>query len=119
MLINPLQQLLFPRLTDPAPRNAIPSNNPPLIHRKLKGIMDCAIVIENITAEISRIVTVDGELDSRIQEFPDGDLGHGLDAAQSYIRQGANCKQDSLLGDALQQDGVLDESDTMVDTCGA
>jgi len=85
------------------------------VHREIKCLLNGTVVLQYESPEVSGVVTVDGELDTRIQERPDRDLRYLLEAAEADVGQRADSQQDLFLRHTLHQLRILHQLHAMVD----
>lgn len=111
-----LDHLLLPVLTAPTSHDTVSGNGLPLGLGQVEGILHGAEVVEDVTAEVGRIVAVDAELDAPVEVGADGQLGDVADAAQLDVAEGTHCHED-VPGHELGHDvvGGLGELDAVVD----
>ena len=61
----------------------------PFVNREIEAILHRTVVVQCPAAKVSRIITIDAELDTSIEENPDGQLIDRLDALQLEIAEWA------------------------------
>src|SRR5690242_17588774 len=102
-LIKHRQKLVLALLTGPAAVDRVLHDSFPLLLGQIERVLNCAVVLEDVSAKVCWVVAVDAELDTLLKELPDGDLANLLDRLQANIAQWANSQQDLLLDDTCQQ----------------
>lgn len=118
MLVHDLLQqslhFALPVLGAPTALDRMARDPFPLTLGQSKRVLHRAVIVQHIAAKVGRIVAVDAELDAVVQVGADGQVGHGLDAAQLDVGQRTHGHHDVAVGELPQHGHVVSKLDAVV-----
>lgn len=115
-LFQGLDHLLFSIFTAPTPRDAVADDGLPFRLGQVEGVLDGAVIVQDVPSKVRRVVAVDAEPDTGLEVLPDGQVGDPLDAPQLDVAERAQGDEDPT-ADKLGHDVVagLEQLDAVVD----
>src|SRR3569833_2161850 len=102
----------------PAPLDGIPHDRLPLVDGQGVGVLHGAVVLEDVAAEVGRVVAVDAEAHAAVEEQAHWQVFEPGDAAQPQVGQRAQAEQHALARQAVDDGRVAGGLDAVVDALG-